>query len=111
LSAEDGTANTVSGMERQSDECRSKAENQHEGIVTVAQSQVEMGRPRGKTERAQMGTGCINVERKNRQKKWATEDPMGRHVQEDSGHEQPKPERMEYTHTASVKPMSQSPQT
>jgi hypothetical protein len=58
-----------------------------------------------------MGTGYINVGRKNRQKeKDATEDPRGRHVQESSKRtmvtNSQKPARMEYTQTTSVKATS-----
>ena len=42
-----------------------------------------MGRPCDKNGPGQMGTGYISVGRKNRQKEnVATEDPMGRHLQE-----------------------------
>jgi hypothetical protein len=78
LSAEDGTEHAASCMERQSDECWSKVENQREGHRdSGSQSQVEMGRPCGRNGPAQMGTGYINVGRKNRQKEnGATADKM-----------------------------------
>jgi hypothetical protein len=85
--------------------------------------EVEIGRPCGKNGAAQMGKSDINVGRNNE----ATDGPRGKHVQEDSGHEQPntfkrtvvtnsqntfkrtvvtnsqKPVRMGYTHTTYVK--------
>jgi nicotinamide mononucleotide (NMN) deamidase PncC len=73
LSAEDGMGTTASCMER----------NQHEGHGgSGPQSTVEIGGPCGKKGSAQIGTCYVNVGRKNRQNEhWATEDPMGRHVQ------------------------------
>jgi hypothetical protein len=70
-------------MERQSDDCWLKAENQHEGHPDSGwQAQMEMGRPCGKNGPAQIGTRYISVGRKDRQKeKEETEDPVGRHIQ------------------------------
>jgi hypothetical protein len=55
-------------------------------IGAVAQYQVEMGRPYSKNGPTQMAISDINVGRNE-----ATDGPRGRHVQEDSGHEEPKP--------------------
>jgi hypothetical protein len=64
-------------------EVRQRTNEGHRG--SSSQSQVEVGRPGGKTGPAQMGTCYINVGRKDRQKEnEATEDLMGRHVQESS---------------------------
>jgi hypothetical protein len=52
-----------------------------------------------------MGTRCVSVGRKDRQKEnWATEDAMGRHVQESSRRtvvtNSQKPARKEYAHAS-----------
>ena len=57
-------------------------------IVLDSQSEAETWRPCGEMGPAQIGTGYIDGGRKNRQKEnSATEDPIGRHVQ-DNSHEQ-----------------------
>ena len=71
-------------------------------------SQVEMGRPCGKNGPTPMGTSCTNAGPRNRQKKnWATEEPMGRHVEEGSTRKvktnSQKPVRKENIHTTSAK--------
>ena len=80
-------------MKRQSDECRNKAENKHEGHrASGSQPQVEMVRPRGKDGPAKMATHCIIVGCKGRQREnWETEDLMTDTFQEGTDHKQQKP--------------------
>jgi hypothetical protein len=99
-------------MERQSEENRNKEDSQHEGHRgSDFQSQMKMEMPCGTNGAAQMSTGYISMGRNYTQKgNWATKDPMRRHVQESSRRtvitSSQKPERVELTHTMSVKATS-----
>lgn len=94
LSTESAADNTASCIKRQSDECRRKAEYQHEGHRgSGSKSQVEMGKPCGKNGPVQMGKrhkmldvrlakerGDQRFDRQTRSREW----------KDDNDHEQPK---------------------
>jgi hypothetical protein len=111
LSAEDGTENTASCMERQIDRQTDKQNNAEgrqrtnmEDIVAMAQFQVEMGRPCSKNGPALMGTSYIHVRKKNN---GAIEDQKDRHAQKCSSGtkvtKSEKPERVKQIHAIAAK--------